>query len=62
VSWYSAYLANTKLAKLHIAQAREDVQKKNLDHACKNMLHALELTAINMNNVARYALKKSTKK
>lgn len=57
----SNVFANTKLARLHLAQAREDVAKKNIDHACKNLIHAIECVMVSVNNVASIAFKQKPK-
>lgn len=44
--------ANTKLAKLHLAQARQDIDRKNFDHACKNIVHAIECVMASVNNIS----------
>jgi hypothetical protein len=53
--------ANTKLAKLHLAQAREDAARKNFDHACKNLAHAIECVMASVNNVASIAFRRKPK-
>ncbi len=58
----SNVFANTKLAKLHLAQAREDIDKGKLDHAGKNMVHAIECVMASVNNVASIAFNKKPKK
>ena len=57
----SNVFANTKLAKLHLAQAREDVQRKNIENACKNLAHAIECVMASVNNVASIAFNKKPK-
>lgn len=54
--------ANSRLAKLHIAQAREDVKSKNIDRACINLTHAVECVMASVNNVASIAFKAKPRK
>ncbi len=54
--------ANTKLAKLHLAQAREDIKEKHMERACNNLAHAIECVMASVNNVASIAFNKKPKK
>jgi hypothetical protein len=54
----SNVFANTKLAKLHLAQAREDLDNNQLDRAGKNICHAIECVMASVNNVASIAFNK----
>lgn len=54
--------SNTRLAKLHLAQAREDVEKKRIEHACKNLIHAIECVMASVNNVASLAFERRKKR
>ena len=58
----SNVFANTKLAKLHLAQAREDIAHNKLEAAGKNMIHAIECVMASVNNVASIAFNKKPKK
>lgn len=58
----SNVFANNKLAKLHLAQAREDLIKSRPEAAAKNMCHAIECVMASINNVASIAFKQKVKK
>lgn len=58
----SNVFANTKLAKLHLAQAREDIKDQQLNRACNHLAHAIECVMASVNNVASIAFNKKPKK
>lgn len=53
---------SSRLAKLHIAQAKEDIKSKNMERACMNLTHAIECVMSSINNVASIAFNAKAKK